>query len=956
MKRMIRIVALLIVAVMAVTSCQAPDSGSQLASETVDVSFAGPSARTITTDDGLVQTVATSDLWFQYKAEWQGEGDAPSTVKNEWTNLSGPGLSGTFKLHRGIWKLSLRAFVNKSDVGTDGRCILLGTVPGVNIGTNNAVAQTVSVNLSYVRQEGNGTLQISATYPVVYREGSTSGSNPVEAVRKIKVTANVADTDYTGEITAFDSNNVGVLDLQVPAGVARVTVQYYMDDSSLFEDDKASKDVLIMATMTTNLAVSVDRDITAVTFTAEQPAGTVEDNVKIFNSIFDIYPDTIADNQIVIGYAEQTKALNNQTPITYPYMICSSVTPDEHGRYKASDLGLVPITVNSKNNLNSKGVTEAWWGKAVNSNEHDPQNTTLTTVRFVDGITSINSYLFDDYSNLTDVIIPNGVTSIERCAFSGCKSLTNITIPDSVTSIGGYVFSSSGLTSITIPDSVVEIGNGVFWNCDNLTDATLGSGITSLPTSLFESCDRLENINIPNTITEIGSDVFYRTKIKNLNIPISVNKLAPNWGREMSPSVTVTYEGTIEQWYSMFGSAPSYWPGTMPDNYLDVKCSDGKIIFAIEPNDAGNGRLVAVTSYGKTLETITFPAGYEVIEEAKSEDRYYYGGIFRDCRNVTTVFLPDNIEKIYNHMFDGCSSLANITIPASVTSIGAFAFSECRSLQSIEIPDNVTSIGRGAFYNCRGIQSIEIPNGVTSIGESAFSGCKGIQSIVIPDGVTSIGDCAFSQCKIRSIEIPDSVTSIGSSAFDYTPISQVHIPASVTFIGTDAFNGYMTEWGNQYWSSPYSRVTFAGTVEDWINNVQECDTDTTSTSYSGAGIETRNDIECTDGMPVFITNKSQARIVGLRPYGKTLTTLEVPAGFTNITFLTESTPAVTTLILPSTMETVKDNVFQACTNLTDVYIAKAEGSIDFSNAGLPEGYTIHWNSSGPESDTQGVEL
>ena len=954
MKRIIRIVALLIVALMAVSSCQAPDSGNQLASETVDVSFAGPSARTITTDDGLVQTVATSDLWFQYKAEWEGEGDAPTTARNKWTNLSGPGLSGTFKLHRGIWKLSLRAFVNKSDVGTDGRCILLGTVPDVNIGTNNAVAQTVSVNLGYVRQEGNGTLQISATYPVVYREGSTSGSNPVEAVRKIKVTANVADTDYTGEITAFDSNNVGVLDLQVPAGVARVTVQYYMDDSTLFEGDQTSKDVLIMATMTTNLAVSVDRDITAVTFTAEQPAGTVEDNVKIFNSIFDIYPDTIADNQIVIGYAEQTKALNNQTPITYPYMICSSATPDGQGRYKASDLGLVPITVNSKNNLNSKGVTEAWWGKAVNSNEHDPKNTTLTTVRFVDGITSINSYLFDEYSNLTNVIIPDGVTSIGDCAFSGCTGLTDITIPDGVTSIGGYAFSTSGLTSITIPDSVVEIGNGVFWNCKNLTDATLGSGLTILPSSLFYMCKKLENINIPNTITEIGSDVFYRTKIKNLNIPISVTKLAPNWGREMSPSVTVTYEGTTAQWYSMFASAPYYWPGTMPDNYLDVECSDGKIIFAIEPNDAGNGRLVAVTSYGKTLETVTIPAGYEIIDESKSEDRYYYGGIFRDCRDLVTVFLPNNIERIYNHMFDGCSSLANITIPASVTSIGAFAFNECRSLQSIVIPSSVTSIGRGAFNECRSLQSIEIPNGVTSIGDFAFSGCKGIQSIEIPNGVTSIGDGAFSECKIRSIEIPDSVTSIGSSAFDYTPISQVHIPASVTFIGTDAFNGYMTEWGNQYWSSPYSRVTFDGTVEDWINNVQECDTDETSTSYSGAGIESRNDIECRDGMPVFITNKSQARIIGLRPYGKTLTTLEVPEGFTNITFLTEATPAVTTLILPSSMETVKDNVFQSCTNLTDVYVAKTEGSIDLSNAGLPEGYTIHWNSMGPESDTQGV--
>ena len=191
MKRMFKIIALLMAALMAVTSCQAPDSGSQLADGTVDVSFAGPSARTITTDDGLVQTVATSNLYFQYKAIWKGEGDAPSTAKTGWTSLSGRGLSSTIKLHRGTWELSLRAFVNQSDVDSDDKFILSGTVPRVEIGANNLVTQTVSISLGYVRQEGNGTLHISATYPVVYHEAANPGDSPVEAVRKVKVTANV---------------------------------------------------------------------------------------------------------------------------------------------------------------------------------------------------------------------------------------------------------------------------------------------------------------------------------------------------------------------------------------------------------------------------------------------------------------------------------------------------------------------------------------------------------------------------------------------------------------------------------------------------------------------------------------------------------------------------------------------------------------------------------------------
>ena len=499
MRHIVRIAALLMAALMLVTSCQAPDSGSQLTDGTVDVSFAGPSARSITTDDGLVQTIATSDLWFEYKAEWKGSGEIPTTATNGWTRLSGRGLAGTIKLHRGTWGLSLRAFVNENDIGDDGKFILSGTLPSVEIGANNLVTQTVSINLGYVRQEGNGTLHVSATYPVVYHEAANPDDSPVEAVRKVKVTANVAGTDYTGDITAFDSNNVGTLDLQVPAGAAHVTVQYYMDDSTLFEDDQTAKDVLIMATMTTNLAVSVDRDITVLTFKAEQPEGTVEDNVipKVFNSLFDIYPGPIADNEIVIGYAEETKALGAQTPITYPYSIYASATPDGQGRYKASELGLVPITVTTRDELNASGATEAWWGKTAAADTTTTKNTTLASVRFVDGVAYIRDYAFVNCSGLTSVTIPDGVKYIGNSAFEGCSGLTNITIPDSVTSIYGSAFKGcTGLTSITIPDGVTYIGPRTFEGCIGLTSITIPENVTSIGSSAFDNCSNLTDIYV----------------------------------------------------------------------------------------------------------------------------------------------------------------------------------------------------------------------------------------------------------------------------------------------------------------------------------------------------------------------------------------------------------------------------------------------------------------------------
>ena len=839
MKRMMRIIALLMAALMAMTSCQAPDTGSQLSSETVDVSFAGPSARTITTDDGLVQTVATSDLWFQYKAEWQGGGDVPSTATNGWISLDGRGLAGTVKLHRGIWNLSLRAFVNQSDVNNDSKFILSGTVEGIEIGTkngNNMVTQTVPISLGYVRQEGNGTLHVSATYPVVYREGA-SPESPVEAVRKVKVTANVSGTDYTGEITLFDSNNVGTLDLPVPAGAAHVTVQYYMDDSTLFEGDQASKDVLIMATMTTNLAVSVDRDITAVTFEVTQPTGTVEDNVlPKAASLFDIYPDEIGDNDIVIGYAEQTKALGDQTPITYPYTILTSASPDSQGRYNASDLGLVPITVTTRTDLNASGATEAWWGRTAALGSSSTETPALASVRFVDGVTSINPFAFFYCGALNDIAIPESVTSIGQFAFGMCTGLTSVTIPNNITEAFASFYLCSNLNRAVISEGTTCIFPGMFSGCVNLTDITIPDSIMYIGEEAFSGCTSLANITIPDSVTSIG------------------------------------------------------------------------------------------------------------------------GGAFKGCAALIDITIPDNVTEIGNETFCGCSGLANIIIPNRVTSIGEQAFRECTSLTSVAIPDSVTSVGDLAFMNCTSLNDISISNNITLIGSSTFDGCTSLTNVTIPDGVTSIGENAFNECtSLTSVTIPNSVTSIEGWAFSgCTSLTSVTIPDNVTTIGKWAFYG----------CTSLTSVTIPNNVTNILysafggcTNLTEINVAESNPSYASV-----------DGV---LFNKEMTTILAY-PLGKNLDNYNIPNGIktigknafyycttlTNITIPDTVTSigeeafykctGLTSITIPNSVTSIEYSVFSNCTELSDIYVDQAESTL-LKYSGVPEGCTIHWNSTGPAS-------
>ena len=121
----------------------------------------------------------------------------------------------------------------------------------------------------------------------------------------------------------------------------------------------------------------------------------------------------------------------------------------------------------------------------------------------------------------------------------------------------------------------------------------------------------------------------------------------------------------------------------------------------------------------------------------------------------------------------------------------------------------VTSIGELAFADCKLLTDITIPNSVTKIGDCAFSGCSALGSIEIPNNVTNIGHGLFSGCSsLANISIPNSVTKIGDNAFrECESITSITIPYSVKSIGRNAFSGC--------WS--LSNTYYTGNVESWCD-------------------------------------------------------------------------------------------------------------------------------------------
>lgn len=165
---------------------------------------------------------------------------------------------------------------------------------------------------------------------------------------------------------------------------------------------------------------------------------------------------------------------------------------------------------------------------------------------------------------------------------------------------------------------------------------------------------------------------------------------------------------------------------------------------------------------------------------------------FNECKNLSSVTIPNSITNIGDYAFCHCSGLTSVILGNGVTSIGEYAFANCSGLSSITIGNGVTSLGNWAFSNCKALTSATID--VASIGDGVFFECTSLTSINLLNSVTYIGGSAFAKCSgLTSITIPDNVKTIEVYAFiNCGNLTSIIIGNSVTFIGYNAFDGCST--------------------------------------------------------------------------------------------------------------------------------------------------------------------
>jgi len=186
----------------------------------------------------------------------------------------------------------------------------------------------------------------------------------------------------------------------------------------------------------------------------------------------------------------------------------------------------------------------------------------------------------------------------------------------------------------------------------------------------------------------------------------------------------------------------------------------------------------------------------------------------------------------------------------------SYAFSGMDKIKEIKLPKSLPALGEYIFSECDSLKTVELPNGITEIKTGAFNSCKKLD-ITLPNTLKKVGAWAFYFCSSMTSELDlSNVEEIGEYSFSKCQLMGLKLSPYIKEIPEGAFKGY-------YGNTPSNRI---------YNNFITLDLSECKALKS-------------IGRDAFKDNKK-----------------------------------LTNLILPDGLETIENEAFYLCGNLSDVYM------------------------------------
>ena len=507
-----------------------------------------------------------------------------------------------------------------------------------------------------------------------------------------------------------------------------------------------------------------------------------------------------------------------------------------------------------------------------------------------------------------NVTIPSTVTyngktytvdAIGAYAFQYCEGLTGVTMPNTVTTMGDYAFGDCpALASVTLSNSLQSVGYYAFQNCTALTSITIPNSVKYIFDQAFSYCDHLTTVKMGDNVEQIGNNAFqYCSALTSLTLSKSLTEIG----------------------WTAFTHCSSLTSVTIPD-------------------------------------AVTFIGHYS----------------FSECTGLTTLTIGSGVTEIGWSAFEGCPALTKVTCMATTPpTIDEYTFdADVYAAATLYVPDGSVSAYQsaenwsrfatitvhrpydftvsGVYYNITGTNTVEVTYGLGK--ENTYSGDVSIPATVSYGGksyrVTAIGDEAFIACEsLHSVVIPNSVISIGSEAFIgcynlYYITCQATTPPTIqsnTF-GTNHYleafltvpKGYISAYQNaEYWRNFHDFYDFG---YDFKKNGIYYDitgSNTVEVTYENSG---GGNYSGTVTIPSTVTYGGKTynvtAIGHLAFFGCVLTGVTIPTSVTSIGEKAFSAcSGLTSITIPNSVTSIDERAFSSCIGLTSVTIPNSVTTI-----------------------------
>ncbi len=496
--------------------------------------------------------------------------------------------------------------------------------------------------------------------------------------------------------------------------------------------------------------------------------------------------------------------------------------------------------------------------------------------------------LFYGCENLHRVVLPRKMHTIGKYAFNHCVNLESITLPDSIRIISQYTFQGcTSLKEIVLPDSVNEIEASAFSGCSGLTAVTLPAQLKVIGSLAFNGITAQAVVTVlMKEPLSLSSNVF------GSKFPTGITLIVPQGCKVAYRSAAVWKN------FAIFEQGETVYAKTYTD--------EQGVVYTLQQTDTENSYSVTGYTEGMTQDVVIADDinGCSVTAIANNA--------FKNCTELKSITLPNNLKSISSSAFSGCTSLTEVVLlkqdPTTIT--GGFG-SEVYNTAILRVPVGT----KEAYLKVSPWSSFYIYEIGEKVHERYVTDEQGVNYTLYKKDTSFYYSITGHTDELAdSVTIPASlddvpVTTIANKVFaSCTDLKWISIPATITSMsGKSVFEGCsLTLALNQEQVSGWSSSSFITALE-LGDNVKEL---SSRAFYSCQNL-------------VKITSCEGVKVIGSEAFKNCTNLKEVHFPATLTTIGNESfygCTALTTVWLEKGVTEIASEAFKNCTNLTDIML------------------------------------